>query len=117
MIRLVTCLLILIPLLSKAHPVSLSWAHARISENKITINFKIFAEDLVYFHHPQPDEYYNYDANNLRSLAVRHSELVQKHFFITDKDNNLLKSEIISINDQSLNQEDKINVMDFFLIL
>jgi len=111
MIRLISFFILATPLFSRAHPVSLSWAHARISENTITINFRIFAEDLVYFHHPQPDEYYNYDPSVLRSLAVRHSELVREYFFITDNEDRL-KSEIVSINDQSLNQEEKINVMD-----
>ena len=112
MIRLISCALLLSPLLLRSHPISLSWAHARISGDKITINFKVLAEDLVYFHQPEHDEYYNYDVASLRDLAKKHAELVLRYFFITDNTDEILASEIVSINDQSLKDDTEINVMD-----
>ncbi|MEQ9423516.1 MAG: hypothetical protein RJQ09_03790 [Cyclobacteriaceae bacterium] len=110
MIRWIYCALSLLPWLSSAHPVSLTWANARISEDEIQVTFKVLAEDLVYFHHPEPDGFYNYRVDQLQDLAQKHSEVILEYFYITNESVRL-PSQLISTTD-NWPESSQINVMD-----
>jgi hypothetical protein len=109
--KIILGIVLLVPLIARAHPVSISWANARISDGKIAITFTIFAEDLILFHHVEPDDLYNYESNTLRSLAKDHAFLIEKYFFIDNENANRLPNRVISVNTNSLDIE-QINVMD-----
>ncbi len=94
-----------------SHPVSLNWVNMKIEQGKISIQYKILVEDLVYFHRPQPDDLYNYSSDTLRSLASKHGGLITNNFKLFDSDQIPLKANLIAINDRSIDS-DKINVMD-----
>ena len=104
-------LLSFLPGIAAPHPVSLTWAHARLIPDKVVINFKILAEDLLYFHHPQPDEFYNYPVNELRGLAAPHGDLLIQYFYIIDENGECLDAKILSTKD-NLPDRDSVNVMD-----
>ncbi|MFC2125790.1 hypothetical protein ACFLU5_13360 [Bacteroidota bacterium] len=96
---------------SYTHPVSINWITGKIEDNKIFITYKFLAEDLIYFHQPIHDEYFNYDSELLRQLATKHVDIILQSFHIKDSKNNYLKPEVITLNDHSITNG-VINVID-----
>ncbi len=93
-----------------SHPVSLNWVEIGIEDSILIVRYKILAEDLVYFHRPGHDEYYDYDINILDSLADVHGRLILQNFRISDENGILLDHSIDYVN-STLNGE-KVNIMD-----
>lgn len=94
-----------------AHPVSLNWVKMKIAGGKVAIQYKMLAEDLVYFYKPDHDGYYNYDAETLQALSKKHGQLIAEHFDIIGEDGVSLSSSLLSIDDKNL-PDDQVNLMD-----
>jgi hypothetical protein len=94
-----------------AHPVSLNWVKLKIEDGKVSVQYRILAEDLVYFYRPEPDQYYNYSTQELKVLAKKHGDAIARHFNIIDQDENVLMGRVISVYDDSLPRE-PVNLMD-----
>jgi len=111
MSRMITLWLCLLSGAVFAHPVSLSWASVVVHNKYIEVNYRILAEDLIYFHHPEHDGFYNYDSKALLSLLPEHAALINNHFYVLDDTGIRLPSEILKINPQ-LFPTDSIPIMD-----
>lgn len=108
----VVCLFMMcLAISARSHPVSISWITGKMEHNQITISYKIFAEDLIYYHHPEHDENYDYDVDVLKSLAKIHGELILKNFRIKYNQGDFLEAKLVAINDRSLTSG-KVNVMN-----
>jgi hypothetical protein len=96
---------------ASAHPISFSWANVTIDEGKLSVSYKIFVEDLIYYHNPPHDDNYDYEVEVLRTLSKKHGQVIIDHFGIELNNKRKLKATLIAINDGSLTS-DKINVMN-----
>ena len=90
------CWILFIGHTAMSHPVSINWINGKIDGDRLTITYKIFAEDLVYFHQPPHDEYYNYDPEILRLLTKKHGQIITQYFRIKDIKGNYLLPEIVT---------------------
>ncbi len=93
------------------HPVSLTWVNVRINGDQITASFKVLAEDLIYFHHLEHDGAYNYAVDTLKSLAQKHSEIIEYYFFMIDEQGERIAFSLASVNTHELTGSE-IGVMD-----
>lgn len=103
--------LLLLPLVGWGHPVSLTWANVRINGDQVTVNFKVLLEDLIYFHHPEHDGYYQYNTDQLRSLAELHGKIIEDYFYLTDAEGQRISLTMKAINTNALSGE-QIAAMD-----
>ena len=94
-----------------SHPVSLSWIKLSIHEDHLEIRYRILTEDLVMYHHPEHDGFYNYQTSELISLLPKHQELLLKNFYIKDDTGKRIQISVEDINKQQLNSQ-QIAVMD-----
>lgn len=90
---------------------SLAWAEVNIDENQLTISFKILAEDLILFHNPDRDEFYNYEGRELLEAVELHKTLLLSTFYISDDNGKTLKGTVLGTNASAL-QVPEINVMN-----
>lgn len=95
----------------KSHPVSISWINAKIEQKKISITYKILAEDLIYYYNPSHDENYDYEVELLKSLAYQYADFILNHLSININNGDFLNPKLININNFSSTSE-TINVMD-----
>ena len=96
---------------SAAHPVSLSWARGSIEDDKITLSFKILAEDLVLFHKLEHNGNFDFSVDKLRTATTDHSDVVLNYFYVEEEQGHRLSTNLLHIDDSELTSE-WINVMD-----
>ncbi len=104
-------LLLLLPWVGRTHPVSLTWANVRINGTQVSVNFKVLVEDLIYFHHPEHDGYYQYNTDTLKTLSDVHGEIIEDYFHFTDAEGELISLTMRAIDANELTGE-KIAAMD-----
>ncbi|MEQ9297862.1 MAG: hypothetical protein RIF33_04830 [Cyclobacteriaceae bacterium] len=108
-------LILFLPLVGWSHPVSLTWANVRIKGDQVAINFKVLLEDLIYFHHPEHDGYYQYSTETVKSLSVVHGETIEDYFYLTDAEGQRISLTLKAINTNDLIEEkvEALNLMKY----
>ena len=95
----------------ESHPISISWIHADLQEEKVVLNIRIFAEDLIYFHNLTPDETLELDVDLLQSSAKKHIDVLNKGIAILDENNNRASGQFVKSNFSAL-EKTSYHVMD-----
>lgn len=73
-----------IPVFLAAHPVSISWATLRASQEKIGLQLNVLAEDLFLYHGLEAEGDGFFPAEQLLEAAERHKAFLQQYFFLED---------------------------------
>lgn len=67
---------------AKAHPISISEAHARVTEHNITVTISLYPEDFTFYQGIQANEAGYFSQEKIQSAAKNHKFFLQKHFYI-----------------------------------
>lgn len=93
------------------HPVSISWIHADLQDDRVLLNVKISAEDLIYFHDLTLDQKHELSKEHLLKAANEHIEILQEAITISDENDLEARSQFIKSNFTEL-QKTSYHVMD-----
>lgn len=80
--RPIILLLLFMPLLLPAHPISISWATLHASRDKISLQLNVLAEDLFLYHGLEADANGFFPAEQLSQAAEQHQEFLSRYFFL-----------------------------------
>ncbi len=75
-------LLLYMPLLLPAHPISISWATLRASQEKIGLQLNVLAEDLFLYHGLEAGDDGFFPAEQLADAAEKHKAFLSRYFFL-----------------------------------
>lgn len=84
------------------HPVSISWIQGDLQDDRVLLNIKIFAEDLIYFHNLSPDTNRKLDADLLIKSAQKHIEVLKEAIVILDENDHRTEGQFIKSNFNAL---------------
>lgn len=70
------------PALFPAHPISISWATLHASQEKISLQLNVLAEDLFLYHGLEAGEDGVFPAEQLAKAAERHKAFLSRYFFL-----------------------------------
>lgn len=96
----------------KTHPVTISWVTANLLEDRVVLNVKISAEDLLYFHPIEPDSLFHLNRVQLLGSAKAHESIIRDAFQIRNQNNQSLPSSFIKGDYSSISQTQQFDVME-----
>ena len=81
----------------EAHPISLSWANAFVTREKVTVKLEVFAEDLFMFQGIEPNEQNYLEPDDLAEAVEKHKKFLLDYFVLLDVHGEPLAGQVVGV--------------------
>lgn len=106
------------PVISEAHPISVSQENVYVTRDKVVISMQIYVEDLYFFQKLEPDKENIISEEKIKKAIEKHKQFLLDRLLVRDINGEKLKGKVVSVDDSSIKPQGvaMTDLMQFTLV-